>query len=172
METILAPEPTANLFSSGDQRTQVAARLILRNEKSDKSPQQPDISAKQKLSRMLPEKYKSVLPGAVILFHPNIGVPIRRAGHYPAVGKVDYKQWIHHRFLVIDEHRLSSPVRLGSPIYAGDSEIMLVQFPIFFEPLSIGRIQLHLIEWLTVTFLDKTKNLFGVSRESKLFPIP
>ena len=70
------------------------------------------------------------------------------------------------------EYRLSSPVRLGSPIYASDSEIMLVQFPIFFEPLSIGRIQLHLIEWLTVTFLDKTKNLFGVSRESKLFPIP
>ena len=33
METILAPEPTANLFSSGDQRTQVAARLILRNKK-------------------------------------------------------------------------------------------------------------------------------------------
>merc|ERR1719270_3365637 len=93
-----------------------------------------------------PEKYKSVLPSTVILFHPNVGVPIRRAGHYP--------------------------VRLGSPIYASDSEIMLVQFPIFFEAFSIGRIQLHLIEWLTVTFLPKTKNLFGVSRESKLFPVP
>ena len=101
METILAPEPTANLFSSGDQRTQVAARLILRNDKSDKTPQQPEKSPKQKLSRILPEKYKSVLPSTVILFHPNVGVPIRRAGHYPAVGKVDYKQWIHHRFLVI-----------------------------------------------------------------------
>ena len=98
-----------------------------------------------------------MLPRTVILFHPNVGVPIRRAGHYPVVGKVDYIQWIHHRYHVIDEHRLSSPVRLGSPIYAGDSEIMLVQFPIFFEALSIGRIELHLIEWLTVTFLDKTK---------------
>ena len=157
METILAPEPTANLFSSGDQRTQVAARLILRNDKSDKSPQQPKKSPKQKLSMILPEKYKSVLPSAVILFHPNIGVPIRRAGHYPAIGKMDYRQWSHHHFLVIDEHRLSTPVRLRSPIYASDSEIMLVQFPIFFEPLSIVRIQLHLIEWLTVTFLGKTK---------------
>ena len=94
---------------------------------------------------MLPEKYKSVLPSAVILFHPNIGVPIRRAGHYPARGKVEYKQRMHRCFLVIDEHRLGSPICLGSPIYASDSEIMLVQFPIFFEALSIGRIELHLM---------------------------
>ena len=70
---------------------------------------------------------------------------------------------------------------------------MLVQFPIFFEALSIGRIELHL--WLTVNtlkavrdlrrrrkddilaitgdiFRQNEKNLFGVSGESKLFPVP